>query len=123
MNRRRKSGWRRTVLFTRNTSSLYETFPAEVAFALSQRFEFYGAPKKALWLNMIEFEFAALARQRLSRRIPTKAALEREVLALVKKREAKAIKIEWLFSIESARAKLNRRYEAAQADNIKRRKP
>ena len=31
-------------------------------------------------------------------------------------REAKAIKIEWQFSIGSARTKLNRHYEAVQAD-------
>lgn len=106
-------------LNTHSTSAFYETFPAEEAFALSQRFEFYQTPKKGSWLNMIEIEFSALARQCLSRRIATKAALEREVLALVKEREAKAIKIEWQFSVASARAKLNRHYEAVQAENVK----
>jgi hypothetical protein len=109
-------------LNTHNTSSLYETFPAEEAFALGQRFEFYYTPKKASWLNMIEIEFSALARQCLQRRIATKAGLEREVLSLVKERAEKAIKIEWQFSIESARTKLNRHYEAVQAENIKYRK-
>ncbi|MCA1626504.1 MAG: IS630 family transposase [Acidobacteria bacterium] len=109
-------------LNTHNTSSLYETFTAEEAFALSQRFEFYQTPKKASWLNMIEIEFSAIARQCLARRIATKAELEREVLSLVKEREANAIKIEWQFSIESARTKLNRHYEAVQAENIKYRK-
>jgi hypothetical protein len=105
-------------LNTHNTSSLYETFAAEEAFALAQRFEFYYTPKKASWLNMIEIEFSALARQCLSRRIATKAELEREVLALVKERAAKAIKIEWQFSIAAARAKLNRHYEQVQAENV-----
>jgi len=105
-------------LNTHSTSAFYETFSAEEAFALSQRFEFYQTPKKGSWLNMIEIEFSALARQCLSRRIATKAELEREVLALVKEREAKAIKIEWQFSIESARTKLNRHYEAVQAENV-----
>ena len=109
-------------LNTHNTSSLYETFPAEEAFALSQRFEFYYTPKKASWLNMIEIEFSALARQCLQRRIATKAELEREVLSLVKERAEKAIKIEWQFSIKSARTKLNRHYEAVQAENIMYRK-
>jgi hypothetical protein len=68
---------------------------------------------------MIEIEFSALARQCLQRRIATKAGLEREVLSLVKERAEKAIMIEWQFSIESARTKLNRRYEAVQAENIK----
>lgn len=106
-------------LNTHNESSFYETFAAEEAFALSQRFEFYYTPKKASWLNMQEIEFSAIARQCLKRRIATKAELEREVLAIVKEREEKAIKIEWQFSIEQARTKMNRHYEAVQAENIK----
>jgi DDE superfamily endonuclease len=106
-------------LNTHNLSSLYETFPAEEAFALGQRFEFYYTPKKASWLNMIEIEFSAIARQCLHRRIATKVELEREVLAIVKEREDKAIKIEWQFSIASARTKLNRHYEQVQADNVR----
>src|SRR5215211_622083 len=109
-------------LNTHNTSSLYETFAAEEAFALSQRFEFYYTPKKASWLNMQEIEFSAIARQCLQRRIATKAELAREVLSLVKEREEKAIKIEWQFSITAARTKLNRHYAQVQADNVKYRK-
>jgi DDE superfamily endonuclease len=109
-------------LNTHNLSSLYETFAAGEAFALSQRFEFYYTPKKASWLNMQEIEFSAIARQCLQRRIATKAELEREVLSLAKERAEKAVKIEWQFSIESARTKLNRHYEAVQAENIKYRK-
>lgn len=105
-------------LNTHDTSSFYETFSADEAFVLSQRFEFYQTPKKGSWLNMIEIEFSALARQCLSRRIATQAELEREVLALVKEREAKAIKIEWQFSVASARTKLNRHYEAVRAENV-----
>ena len=106
-------------LNTHNTSSLYETFPAEEAFALAQRFEFYYTPKKASWLNMIEIEFSAIARLCLQRRIATKAEVEREVLSLVKERAEKAIKIDWQFSIASARTKLNRHYEQVQAKNIR----
>jgi hypothetical protein len=105
-------------LNTHDRSSLYETFPAEEAFALSQRFEFYQTPKKGSWLNMIEIEFSAIARQCLSRRIASKEELEREVLSLVKEREARAVKIEWQFSITAARSKLNRHYEAVQAENV-----
>lgn len=109
-------------LNTHNASSLYETFPAEEAFRLAQRFEFYYTPKKASWLNMIEIEFSAIARQCLQRRIATKAELEREVQAIVKERARKAIKIEWQFSIENARTKLNRHYEQVHAKNVKYRK-
>jgi hypothetical protein len=68
---------------------------------------------------MQEIEFSAIARQCLHRRIDTKAELAREVSAIVKERAAKAIKIEWQFSIETARTKLNRHYESVQADNVK----
>ncbi len=68
---------------------------------------------------MIEIEFSAIARQCLDRRIAMKAELEPEVSAIVKERAAKAIKIEWQFSIEAARTKLNRHYEAVQAENVK----
>ncbi len=106
-------------LNTHNRSSLYETFPAEEAFALAQRFEFYYTPKKASWLNMQEIEFSAIARQCLQRRIATKTELEREVSAIVKERAEKRIKIEWQFSISSARTKLNRHYEQVQVENIR----
>jgi len=104
-------------LNTHTTSSFYETFSAEEAFALSQRFEFYYTPKSASWLNMIEIELSALSKQCLNRRIASKDELSREVLAIVKEREEKAIKIDWQFSIESAREKLNRHYRDVNTDN------
>jgi len=66
---------------------------------------------------MIEIEFSALSKQCLNRRIATKEELTREVLAIVKEREEKAITIEWQFSIESARGKLNRHYQQVNTDN------
>jgi hypothetical protein len=62
----------------------------------------YYTPKKESWLNIIEIEFSALSKQCLSRSITTKQQLEREVAAIVKEREEKAIKIDWEFPIESA---------------------
>ena len=106
-------------LNTHNLSSFYETFNAAEAFELSQRFEFYYTPKSASWLNMIEIEFSALSKQCLNRRIATTEELTKEVMRVVKEREEKAIKITWQFSIESARTKLNRHYEAVQAENVR----
>lgn len=106
-------------LNTHNASSFYENLPAEEAFALAQRFEFYYTPKSASWLNMIEIEFSAVARQCLDRRIPTMEQLEKEVLALIKERSEKKIKINWQFSIEAARNKLNKHYQRVFADNSK----
>lgn len=106
-------------LNTHNASSFYETLPAEQAFDLSQRFEFYYTPKSASWLNMIEIEFLALARQCLDRRIHTLERLEREVLALLNERSKNKIKIHWQFSLETARHKLNRHYQMILPENIK----
>lgn len=106
-------------LNTHNAGSFYQNLPAEEAFALAQRFEFHYTPKSASWLNMIECEFSAIVRQCLTRRIPSIEQLEKEVLAIVKERNKKKIKIVWQFSIESARNKLNRHYQHVFADNSK----
>jgi hypothetical protein len=106
-------------LNTHDASAFYENMPADEALALAERFEFYFTPKSASWLNMIEIEFSALSRLCLNRRIPTLVQLEREILALVDDRNSANIKINWQFSIQSARAKLNSHYSAVQADNQK----
>ena len=104
-------------LNTHNASAFYEHLPAAEAFALAQKIEFHYTPKSASWLNMIEIEFSALARECLHRRIPTQEMLEREVLALVKERAAQQLKINWQFSIKTARVKLNSHYERVNAEN------
>lgn len=97
-------------LNTHNASSFYEHLPAGEAFALAQRFEFYYTPKSASWLNMIEIEFSALAKQCLDRRIPTQEKLHEEIEAIIKERNNKQIKINWQFSIQAARTKMNSSY-------------
>jgi len=105
-------------LNTHTLAALYEYLPAAEAFALAQRFEFYYTPKAASWLNMIECEFSALSRQCLDRRIPALKQLEKEVLAFFKERAEKQIKINWQFSIKTARTKLNSHYERVFAGNV-----
>jgi len=106
-------------LNTHNDSSFYENFPADEAFALAQRFEWNYTPKSASWLNMIEIEFSALARQCLNDRIPTQELLEKRVLALIKERQKNNIKIKWQFTIDTARVKMNRHYRKVLAPNSK----
>jgi hypothetical protein len=106
-------------LNTHDISAFYENLPADEAFALAERFEFFFTPKSASWLNMIEIEFSALTRLCLDRRIPTVAKLEREVLALISERCSQKVKINWQFSIQSARTKLNSSYVAVQQVNKK----
>ncbi len=106
-------------LNTHNASSFYHHLPADEAFALAQKFEFIYTPKSASWLNLIEIEFSAIARQSLNRRIPTIGQLRREVLAIVRERDEKRIKIDWQFSIPNARQKMNRHYRRVHAHNEK----
>lgn len=106
-------------LNTHTTASFYKHLPADEAFALGQRFEFWFTPKSASWLNMIEIEFSALTRQCLQRRIPTMAELTTEVLALLDERMCKGIKIKWQFSIDVCRHKLNSRYTVVNDTNSK----
>lgn len=106
-------------LNTHNSSAFYEVFSAEEAAKLAQRFEFIYTPNNGSWLNMIEIEFSALSRQCLNRRIPSMITLAREVFAYFKEREEKAIKINWQFSIQNARKKLNRHYSKVNPLNEK----
>lgn len=106
-------------LNTHDKSAFYENLPADEAFALAEKFEFYYTPKSASWLNMIEIEFSALSRQCLNRRIPTIEILKTELLALVTHRASEKIKIHWQFSVQSARTKLNSHYCAIHSENKK----
>ena len=106
-------------LNTHDESAFYEVFEAEEARRLSKKFKYVKTPKSASWLNMIEIEFSAISRQCLDRRIATKEKLEKEVLAIIKEREEKQIKINWQFSIETARTKLNRHYTEVNPVNEK----
>jgi hypothetical protein len=106
-------------LNTHDISAFYENLPADEAFTLAQRFEFFFTPKSASWLNMIEIEFSALARLCLNRRIPSIEKLESEVMAIIADRTQKRIKIHWQFSIEACRKKLNARYSVVNDANSK----
>jgi len=104
-------------LNTHNASSFYENLPPAEAFGLSQRFEMHYTPKKGSWLNIAELELSALARICLSRRITTTEKLDAEIQGLVKERNELAIKVEWQFSITSAREKLSRHYDKVKSKN------
>lgn len=106
-------------LNTHTTAAFYQHLPADEAFALAQKFEFFFTPKSASWLNMIEIEFSAIARQSLHRRIPSLEQLRSEVLAIVAERDAKRIKINWQFSISAAREKMNSHYQRVHQLNSK----
>src|SRR3954469_12516800 len=107
-------------LNTHHTDAFYDHLPADQARALAEHFEFHYTPNGASWLYMIEIEFSALSRQCLSgRRIATKELLEQQLNAIVAERNDKGIKINWQFSIQKAREKLNNKYNDVNYQNYK----
>ena len=66
----------KTVLVQDNLNThieavFYQHLPAQEARALAARFEVHYTPKNAFWLNLVEPERSAIARQCLHQRIPT----------------------------------------------------
>lgn len=101
-------------LNTHSPQSFYETFPAQEARRLCERFEFHYTPKHGSWLNMAEIEFSVLFRQCLNRRIPTVKDLIRVIQAWYRQRNENSDGIDWRFTTEDARIKLKRLYPQFQ---------
>ena len=59
-------------------------------------------------LVCVDYHFSVVIYTCLKKRIPTKAKLETHILACVKEREKKNIKISWKFDITHARRKMNK---------------
>ena len=103
----------RVVLDNLNThrmASLYETFPAAEARRIVKRLEFHHTPKHASWLNMAEIEFSVLTRACLKGRNPDADALQLHITAYETQRNAAGTTINWRFSTQDARNKLQRFY-------------
>ena len=104
-------------LNTHTDAVFYQHLPAVQARALAARFEVHYTPKNASWLNMVELELSAIARQCLHQRIPTLEELTAHVNACVAERNARQATINWQFSLDKARQKLTRHYQKVCADN------
>jgi transposase len=101
-------------LNTHTVAALYDTFPAEEARSLARRLEFHFTPKHGSWLNAVELEFAALAKQCLDRRIGSIEELTTEVTAWCRERNVSGPTIDWRFDTPTARKKLKRVYPATE---------
>ncbi len=97
-------------LNTHVPGSLYEAFPPKKAKALWDRFEFVYTPKHGSWLNMAEIELNVLIGQCLNRRIAKIAVMRSEVKAWESARNGMNAGVNWHFTAEDARIKLNRLY-------------
>ena len=97
-------------LNTHGNGSFYEAFAPIEAQRLAARFEFHYTPKHGSWLNMAEIELSALSRMCLDRRIPDKETLTTEVAAWESERNTNSVTVEWRFTTDDARIKLNKLY-------------
>jgi hypothetical protein len=95
-------------LSTHKPASLYEAFPAKEARRLVERFEWHYTPKHGSWLDIAESELSVLSRQCLSRRIPDKESLTKQVAAWQIARNSKHASADWHFTTADARVKLKR---------------
>jgi hypothetical protein len=99
-------------LSTHTVAALCDTFEPGEARRILRRLEFHYVPKHASWLNMVEIEIGVLKQQCLSRRIPNREALVREIAVWQAHRNASAARVRWMFTTERARAKFGRVYRS-----------
>ena len=97
-------------LNTHRTASFYEAFPPGEARRISKRLEFHYTPKHGSWLNMAEIEFSVFGRRILGRRIPDEETLKEHIQVLERLRNERRVPIDWRFSTENARIKLQHLY-------------
>lgn len=105
-------------LATHSPAAFYHAFPPAEARRLAAKLEIHHTPLHGSWLNMAEIEFAALARQCLSRRIATREELEHQVACWQDQRNATATTVNWRFTTADARIKLKRLYPSLKAKPI-----
>jgi hypothetical protein len=97
-------------LNTHTVASFYKAFPPEIARRLRERLEIHYTPKHGSWLNIAECELSVLTMQCLDRRIATLAELRHEITAWALDRNAMQKGVDWRFTTEDARIKLNHLY-------------
>ena len=97
-------------LNTHRPAVLYAVFEPEEARRIARKLEWHYTPKHGSWLDMAEVELAVLSRQCLDRRIPDRATVEQVVGMWEERRNAARATVEWQFTTDKAREKLDRLY-------------
>ena len=97
-------------LNTHKLGSLYDAFEPADARRIAKRLELHYTPVHGSWLNMAEIELSVFSNQCLNRRISDEVVLKREVSALEHERNQAAAVIDWRFSTQNARTKLQHIY-------------
>lgn len=97
-------------LHTHHPSSLYEAFTPQEARRILRKLDFHYTPKHGSWLNRAEIEISVLSRQCLKQRLPSIPALQTQVTAWTRHRNAQAVMSNWCFNLDHARTTLARLY-------------
>jgi hypothetical protein len=99
-------------LNTHTLSVLYEVFDPSEARRIARKLEIHHTPKHGSWLNMAEIELSVLNGQCLDRRLPDMPTVRCEVAAWEQRRNEAKASIDWRFTNDTARGKLERIYPA-----------
>jgi hypothetical protein len=99
-------------LNTHTLAVLYEVFDAPEARRIARKLEVHYTPKHGSWLNMAEIELAVLNGQCLDRRLAAITIVRDEVAAWEQRRNQMQATIDWRFTNDAARDKLDRVYPA-----------
>ncbi len=97
-------------LNTHRPAVLYATFEPDEARRIARKLEWHYTPKHGSWLDMAEVELAVLTRQCLDRRIPDRATVEHVVGIWEERRNEARATVDWQFTTDKARDKLDRLY-------------
>jgi hypothetical protein len=111
------------VLVTDNLSThkpdcLYNRYPPEQAFAITQKIEWHYTPEHGSWLNIAECELSVLQRQCLNRRIADRDTLSEQVSIWEANRNTSMRTIDWRFTTTDARIKLKHLYPVFKEQEI-----
>jgi transposase len=101
-------------LNTHEKASLYEAFDPKEAKRVAEKLEIHYTPKHGSWLNVAECELSVLSRQCLNRRIPDRKTLAREVAQWNQDRNNRSKALDWRFTVEHARIKMESLYPSIQ---------
>jgi transposase len=91
-------------------ASLYKKFEPQEARRILDKLEIHYTPKHGSWLNMAEIELSILSRQCMDARIPDQESLKKQVTAWQEKRNEISYPMQWRFTTEDARVKLQKLY-------------
>jgi transposase len=102
-------------LNTHGPGSFYKVFEPSEARRLAEKLEIHYTPTHGSWLNIAEITLSILARQCLSKRIPSIEEAKDAVRSWLEKRNQAKITINWRFTTKDARVKLKRLYPVIAA--------